>query len=99
MDSLERHTRRKFDTKFCRRNIRSVQWAGLLIAVAREIERGRKEERVQDLTGKPKRKRPLRRPRHRSEDSIKMDLRDIGCGGIGDFRSKIRREDIFKPEI
>jgi hypothetical protein len=30
------------------------------------------------LVGKPKGKRPLRRPRHRWEDNIKMDFREIG---------------------
>jgi hypothetical protein len=29
------------------------------------------------LVGKLERKRPLERPRHRWEDNIKMDLRDI----------------------
>jgi hypothetical protein len=32
--------------------------------------------------GKPKGKRPLGRPRPRWEDSIKMDLRQIGWGGV-----------------
>jgi hypothetical protein len=32
--------------------------------------------------GKPEGKRPLGRPRRRWEDSIKMDLREIGWGGI-----------------
>jgi hypothetical protein len=32
------------------------------------------------LVGKPERKRPLKRPRHRWEDNIKMDLREIGLG-------------------
>jgi hypothetical protein len=32
------------------------------------------------LAGKPEGKRPLRRPRCRSEDGIKMDLREIGYG-------------------
>ena len=27
-------------------------------------------------------KRPLGRPRHRWEDNIKMDLREVGCGGM-----------------
>ena len=31
------------------------------------------------LVGKPEGKRPLGRPRHRWEDSIKMDLREVGC--------------------
>ena len=29
---------------------------------------------------KPKRKRPLGRPRHKWEDNIKMDLQEVGCG-------------------
>jgi hypothetical protein len=30
------------------------------------------------LVGRPKGKRPLRRPRHRGEDTIKMDRRETG---------------------
>ena len=32
--------------------------------------------------GKPEGKRPLERPRHRWEDNIKMDLQEVGCGGM-----------------
>jgi hypothetical protein len=32
--------------------------------------------------GKSERKRPLGRPRRRWEDNIRMDLREIGWGGI-----------------
>jgi hypothetical protein len=32
--------------------------------------------------GKPEGKRPLRRPRHMWVDTIKMDLREIGCDGM-----------------
>jgi hypothetical protein len=32
--------------------------------------------------GKPEGKSPLERPRHRCEDGIKMDLREIGLGGV-----------------
>jgi hypothetical protein len=32
------------------------------------------------LMGKPEGKRPLGRPRHRWEDEIRMDLREIGWG-------------------
>jgi len=32
------------------------------------------------LVGKPDGKRPLGRPRHRWEDSIKMDLQEVGWG-------------------
>ena len=35
------------------------------------------------LVGKPERKRPLGSPRHRWEDSIKMDLQEVGCWGYG----------------
>jgi len=34
------------------------------------------------LVGKPKGKKPLGRPRHRWEDNIKMDLQEVGCGGM-----------------
>jgi len=34
------------------------------------------------LVGKPGGKRPLGRPRHRWEDNIKMDLQEVGCGGM-----------------
>jgi hypothetical protein len=55
---------------------RRMMWAG---HVARMGE-GRNVYRV--LVGKPKGKRPLERPRHRWEDGIKMDLREIGWGGV-----------------
>ena len=32
--------------------------------------------------GKPEGKRPLGRPRHRWEKYIKMDLQEVGCGGM-----------------
>jgi hypothetical protein len=34
------------------------------------------------LVGKPEGKRPLGRPKHRWEDGIRMDLREIGFGGV-----------------
>jgi hypothetical protein len=34
------------------------------------------------LVGKPDGRRPLERPRRRWEDNIKMDLREIGWGGM-----------------
>jgi hypothetical protein len=34
------------------------------------------------LVGKPEKKRPLGRPRHRWEDGIRMDLREIGWGCV-----------------
>jgi hypothetical protein len=41
---------------------------------------GRNVYRV--LVGKPEGKRPLGRPRRRWEDGIRMDLREIGWGGV-----------------
>ena len=34
------------------------------------------------LVGKPEGKRPLGRLTHRWEDNIKMDLQEVGCGGM-----------------
>ena len=34
------------------------------------------------LVGKPEGKRPLGRPKHRWEDNNKMDLQEVGCGGM-----------------
>jgi hypothetical protein len=55
---------------------RRMRWAG---HVAR-IGEGRNMYKV--LVGKPEGKRPLERPRHRWEDGIKMDLEEIGWGGV-----------------
>jgi len=55
---------------------RIMRWVG---HVARMGER-RGVYRV--LVGKPKGKRPLRRPRRRWEENIKMDLQEVGCGGM-----------------
>jgi hypothetical protein len=54
---------------------RRMRWAG---HVARMWD-GRGVYRV--LVGRPEGKRPLGRPRHRLEDNIKMDLREIGIDG------------------
>jgi hypothetical protein len=42
--------------------------------------KGRDVYRV--LVGKPEGKTPLGGPRHRWEDNIKMDLKEVGCGGM-----------------
>jgi hypothetical protein len=40
------------------------------------------EKRVQGFGVKAQRKKPLERPRRSWEDGIKMDLREIGWGGV-----------------
>jgi hypothetical protein len=42
------------------------------------------------LVGKPEGKSPLGRSRRRWEDSIKMDLQEVGCGGVGTGWSWLR---------
>jgi hypothetical protein len=34
------------------------------------------------LVGKPEGKRPLGKPRRRWEDNIRMDVQEVGCGGM-----------------
>jgi hypothetical protein len=53
--------------------LRRMRWAG-------HVERMRNAYRI--LVEKPEGKRPLGRPRCRSVDSIKMDLREIGWDGM-----------------
>jgi hypothetical protein len=43
---------------------------------------GKKRNAYRILVGKPAGKSPLGRPRHMWEDNIKMDLREIGWGGM-----------------
>jgi hypothetical protein len=44
------------------------------------------------LVGKPEGKRTLGRPRRRWEDKIRMDLQEVGCGGI--HLDLIRRREV-----
>jgi hypothetical protein len=43
---------------------------------------GEERKVYKGLVGKPEGRRPLGRPRHRWEDGIRMDLREIGLGGL-----------------
>jgi len=52
---------------------RRMRWAGHVARMSEE----RGVYRV--LVGKPKRKRPLGRPRRRWVDNIRMDLQEVGC--------------------
>ena len=57
---------------------------------------GRSVQRV--LVGKPERKRPLGRPRHRWEDNIKMDLQEMG-GGCGDWMELAQDRDRWRALV
>jgi hypothetical protein len=56
--------------------LRRMRWAGNVARMGEE----RKVCKV--LVGKPEGKRPLGRPRRRWEYGIRMDLREIGLGGV-----------------
>jgi len=43
---------------------------------------GEKRDVYRVLVGKPEGRKPLGRPRRRWEDSIKMHLQEVGCGGM-----------------
>ena len=53
-----------------------MRWAGNVAS------RGDRRGVYRVLVGKPEGKRPLGRPRRRWEDNIKMDLQEVGCGGM-----------------
>ena len=53
-----------------------MRWAG---HVARMVEN---RDVYRFLEGKPGGKRPLGIPRRRWEENIKMDLQEMGCGGM-----------------
>jgi len=51
-------------------------WAGHVVHV------GEWRGMYRVLVGKPEGKRPLGSPRRRWEDNIKMDFKEVGCGGM-----------------
>jgi len=53
-----------------------MRWAGHVAPV------GDRRGVYRVLVGKPEGKRPLGRPRRRWDDDIKMDLQEVGCGGM-----------------
>ena len=50
------------------------------------------------LVGKPEGKRPLRRPRHRWEDNIKLDLEEVGKG-CGDWMELAKDRDRWRALV
>jgi hypothetical protein len=55
---------------------RRMRWAEHVAHV------GEERKVYKDLVREPEGKRPLARPRSRREDGIRMDLREIGWGGM-----------------
>jgi len=53
-----------------------MRWVGNVVCM------GERRGIYRVLVGKPEGERPLRRPWHRWEDYIKMDLQEVGCGGM-----------------
>ena len=50
------------------------------------------------LVGKPEGKRPFGRPRHKWDDGIKMDLQEVGCGGM-DWIELVQIRDCWRALV
>ena len=71
---------------------RRMRWAGHVARMGED----RGVQRV--LVGKPEGKRPLRRPRRRWEDNIKMVLQEVG-GGRGDWMELAQDRDRWRALV
>jgi len=79
-------------TQYCSAIKSKMRWAE---HAARMVER-RGIYRI--LVGKPEGKRPLRRPKSRWKDNIKMDLQEVGCGG-NDWIELARDRDTWRALV
>ena len=61
------------------------------------MEKRRGVHRV--LVGKPQGKSPLGRPRRRWEDNVKMELQEVGCGGMDWIEDRDRWGALVKAVI
>ena len=61
-----------------------------------KMEEGRSAFKL--LTGKPTRKRPLGRPTRRWEDSIRMDIEEIGING-GNWVDSAQDKDYWRTLV
>jgi len=55
---------------------RKMRWAGYIARI------GERRGVYRVLVGELEEKKPLGRPRPKREDNIKMDLQEVGCGGM-----------------
>jgi hypothetical protein len=51
------------------------------------------------FVGKPEGKRPLRRPRRRWENNIKVDLQEVGGGSRGDWMELAQDRDRWRALV
>jgi hypothetical protein len=79
---VEKHHNEEFHDVYSSPNIvqviklRRMRWVGHVV----QMVVGRGMYRV--FVGKPEGNRPLGRPKCGWEDNIKMDLQEVGCGGM-----------------
>ena len=74
--------RLKVNDLYCSPNIIRVIISRKMGWVGHVAHMGEKRAAYKILVEKPEGKRPLGRPRSRWEDNIKMDLQEVGCGGM-----------------
>jgi len=67
---------------YCSPNIFQVIKSRRMRWVGHVVHMGDRRGVYRVLVGKPEGKRPLGRPRCRWEDNIKMNLQEVGCGGM-----------------
>jgi hypothetical protein len=68
---------------------RRIGWPGHV------VRKGQERKVYKVLVGNPEGERPLARPRCRWEDGIRMDLREIGLGGMDWIRLAQERDRLW----
>ena len=67
---------------YCSPNIVRVINSRIIRSAWHEARMGKKRGAYRVLVRKPEGKRPPGRPRSRWEENIKVDLQEVGCGGM-----------------
>jgi hypothetical protein len=85
-DEVTREWRKLYNEEFsdlyCSPNIVRVIKSRKIGSAGHLARMGERRGVYRVLVGKPEGKRPLGRPRRRWEVNIKMDLEEVGCGGM-----------------